>query len=251
MDKKFDYLVESERTLSGKFYGKEVKASHVRQLLISFSNSACLLDKVKKGVFYGKEIELLPKSIFHFGYAEDEKDIFHAIIGIATEAGELAEAYLKTFEENGEIDLVNLCEEIGDIFWYAAIIARQAGVSFEDIQRNNIEKLAKRFPDKFTEFNANNRDLAGEREILEKPFVQVYANQHQYSKPNDVVSVRGEQKQLNEFLPVELPNSIEAEVACISKAKLIEAFKASETRDDLPSFVTHEEIVDWIFKNFA
>lgn len=239
MDKKFDYLVESERTLSDKFYGKEVKANHVRQLLISFSNSACLLDKVKKGIFYGKEIELLPKGPFNFGGAEDTKDIFHAIIGIATEAGELAEAYLKTWNDENKagdkIDVVNLCEEIGDIFWYAAIIARQAGVSFEDIQRNNIEKLAKRFPDKFTEFNANNRDLDGERLILEKikqvGLIGTYAAIQQ-----------GE---------VELPQSIEPEVACISKAKLIEAFKASETREDLPSFVTHEEIVEWIFKNFA
>lgn len=226
MDKKFDYLVESERTLSGSFYGKEVKANHIRQLLISFSNSACLLDKVKKGVFYGKEIEQLPKSIFHFGYAEDEKNIFHAIIGIATEAGELAEAYLKTWEENGEIDVVNLCEEIGDIFWYAAIIAREAGVSFEDIQRNNIEKLAKRFPDKFTEFNANNRDLSAEREVLES--LQPRAGK-----------------------PVELPNSIEAEVGCISKAKLIEAFNAMNNIAPVSGIETPEQVADYIFKNFA
>lgn len=224
MDKKFDYLVESERTLSDKFYGKEVKANHVRQLLISFSNSACLLDKVKKGIFYGKEIELLPKGPFDFGPAVVNKDIFHAIIGIATEAGELAEAYLKVWDKGPEnIDVINLCEEVGDVFWYAAIIAREAGVSFEDIQQNNIEKLAKRFPDKFTEFNAQqeNRDLAAERKILET------------------------------VGQVELPNSIEAEVGCISKARLLEAFNASEVREDLPSCSSHEEVVEWIFKNFA
>lgn len=236
MDKKFDYLVESERTLSDKFYGKEVKANHVRQLLISFSNSACLLDKVKKGVFYGKEIELLPKSQFDFGVMEDTKDLFHAIIGIATEAGELAEAYLKSFEDGGKsLDIVNLCEEIGDIFWYAAIIAREAGVSFEDIQRNNIEKLAKRFPGKFTEFYANNRDLSAEREILETV--------------GKDVSIRDVRTPINEFLPVELPNSIEAEIGCISKAKLIEALNAMH--DALYYEGSAKEQADYIFKNFA
>lgn len=226
MSRQFDYLIESKRTLSDKFYGKEVKANHVRQLLISFSNSAFLLDKVKKGVFYGKEIELLPKGKFHFGYAEDEKDIFHAIIGIATEAGELAEAYLKAWDD-GKVDVVNLCEEIGDVFWYAAIIAREAGVSFEDIQRNNIEKLAKRFPDKFTEFNANNRDLAGEREILESLTID------------------------DAKTGIVLPKSIQPEVGCISKSDLIKAFKAMQSMAPIDQVESPEEVTEWIFKNFA
>lgn len=244
MDKKFDYLVESERTLSDKFYGSEVKELHLRNLFIHFSNTASLMDKLKKGLYYGRDIELLPKhATWNLALHEDKKDILHAIIGIATEAGELVDAYSEALRNRTEIDIVNLCEEVGDIFWYAAIIAREAGVSFEDIQRNNIEKLAKRFPDKFTEFNANNRDLSAEREILEKITVNCV-------KGGDV-SVRGVSKPINEFLPVELPQSIEPEVGCISKAKLIEAFKAMHNMAPVAGIETPEQVADYIFKNFA
>jgi ribosomal protein S17E len=32
----------------------------------------------------------------------------------------------------------------------------------------NVEKLAKRYPEKFTEYHAENRDLESERKILER-----------------------------------------------------------------------------------
>lgn len=104
-------------------------------------------------------------------------DILHGAIGISTEAGEILDAVKKSIFYGKPFDLVNLQEEIGDCFWYLAILAKEAGMSFEDIQTQNVAKLKKRYPEKFTEEKALNRDLGAEREVLEggsKPPIYTY-----------------------------------------------------------------------------
>ena len=86
----------------------------------------------------------------------------------ATEAGELLEALHATAYRGETFDVANAGEEIGDGFWYDALLARACGLTFDGIQRTNIAKLRHRFPDHFTEYDANNRDLFGERRILEE-----------------------------------------------------------------------------------
>lgn len=94
--------------------------------------------------------------------------IDHAVMGIVTEAGELMDAVKRVKIYNAELDKVNLAEEAGDLMWYLAILADELGVSFEEIWDKNIRKLKKRFPEKFTEGDAINRDLEKERKELEK-----------------------------------------------------------------------------------
>lgn len=94
-------------------------------------------------------------------------DILHGAIGISTEAGELLDAIKKHIYYGKKLDLINVKEEIGDIFWYTALICSRLNVSFEEIMRTNIEKLKARYPNKFTEDKAINRDIERERSILE------------------------------------------------------------------------------------
>lgn len=94
-------------------------------------------------------------------------NILHGALGISTEAGEILDAVKKSIFYGKPFDLVNLQEEIGDCFWYLAILAKEAGMSFEDIMAQNIAKLKARYPDKFTEHAALNRDLEKERNVLE------------------------------------------------------------------------------------
>jgi NTP pyrophosphatase (non-canonical NTP hydrolase) len=56
-----------------------------------------------------------------------------------------------------KLDTQNLTEELGDLFWYIAIMANRLGVSFEDIQERNIKKLNKRFSNGFSEKEANEK----------------------------------------------------------------------------------------------
>ena len=103
----------------------------------------------------------------HPDHDEDARNIIHGIIGKATEAGELLEALQRTVIYGDKFDFPNVNEEQGDGFWYDAVLARATGTTFEEIQKTNIAKLRHRFPDNFTNYDANNRDLSGERQILE------------------------------------------------------------------------------------
>jgi len=173
-------------------------------------------------------------------------NMLHVAWGLFTEVGELVDQAKKHIFYNKPLDVVNLKEELGDIMWYLAIIAREfnsekqsiledavfdwldgynymstddskenlidkldelqtqleylrkecmalyrsqstgyleenlntfiesffnliisLGLSFHDILETNINKLAKRYPDKFDSNLALNRDLKAEREVLE------------------------------------------------------------------------------------
>lgn len=93
--------------------------------------------------------------------------IEHGIMGIVTEAGELMDAIKKSKIYGKPLDRVNLVEEAGDVMWYLAILADELGVTFEEIWDKNIQKLQKRYPEKYTHDQALNRDLVTERKTLE------------------------------------------------------------------------------------
>ena len=52
--------------------------------------------------------------------------------------------------------------------WYCAIALDELDGDFDEVMKTNIAKLSARYPDKFTEHNAEVRDLDKERKILEK-----------------------------------------------------------------------------------
>lgn len=136
------------------------------------------LDSVKKYLFYGKPLKedalpltglsdsLRSTDMSSFINNETMIDIFHGVIGQATEAGEMLKA-LVSYMETGSIDLVNLGEEVGDQNWYQALILKRAGLTFDNVMTTNIQKLSLRFPNGFTEDKAINRDITAERLDLE------------------------------------------------------------------------------------
>ena len=151
-----------------------------------FISAGQMLDQIKKNTFYGKaytpaihdayETAVRDLEVIHDAPLQYEKEkyefvdprVFHSIIGIATESTELCEALLHTLTTGEDLDVVNILEENGDINWYQAIMMDACGGDWGDILENNIEKLKERFPEKFTNEDALNRDLDAERAILEK-----------------------------------------------------------------------------------
>lgn len=93
--------------------------------------------------------------------------LLHAFIGIGTESGELQDALKKHIWYGKPLDVVNVEEELGDVMWYWAVACDAIGANPTEILERNIAKLRKRYPEKFTAEQAVNRDLAGERAILE------------------------------------------------------------------------------------
>jgi NTP pyrophosphatase (non-canonical NTP hydrolase) len=94
--------------------------------------------------------------------------ILHAVMGMVTEAGELMDAVKRHLIYGAPIDHVNVKEENGDSFWYQALLARSSGFTFPECMDTNIAKLLKRFPEKFSEDRALNRDVDAERKLLER-----------------------------------------------------------------------------------
>ncbi len=98
---------------------------------------------------------------------EETTDMLHCAIGCSTEAGELLDAFKKHIFYGKPLDKINVGEEIADMMWYISNLARLSGLDVEMLLQSNINKLRVRFPDKFTEENAENRDLDAERKALE------------------------------------------------------------------------------------
>ncbi len=96
------------------------------------------------------------------------KRLLHAGIGLSTESGEFLDALKKHIFYGKELDRVNLAEEVGDLFWYIAIVADELGFKIEDVMERNITKLKARYGEKFSEERAENRDLNTERKILDQ-----------------------------------------------------------------------------------
>ena len=93
--------------------------------------------------------------------------MMHALLGMMSELGELADAIKKHLIYGASLDEVNLIEELGDGDWYRSLFGDALSVSFEEAWTKNIAKLRARYPDKFTEEKALNRDLEAERKALE------------------------------------------------------------------------------------
>lgn len=162
-----NYDEEAMRTLSDKFYGENVSRVRFLFLISEFIKVAVELDEVKRKVFYGKDLtHNFAQSMNDLVKQESDAHYIHGVLGLITEVGEIAENMVAHL--TGASDTVNLVEETGDVKWYLALLLnRVAQVPWNADEMINIQKLRKRFPDKFTEENAVTRDLFAEREVLE------------------------------------------------------------------------------------
>jgi len=74
--------------------------------------------------------------------------IVYPTLGLAGEAGEVANKVKKVLRDNGGVftDEVKkeLAKELGDAIWYCAALARDLGHTLEEICEMNLEKLASR-----------------------------------------------------------------------------------------------------------
>lgn len=69
-------------------------------------------------------------------------------MGVAGEAGEVVEKWKKIVAyKEGEVseqDLTELKKELGDVVWYIAVLAHSLGLSFDEVIKINVDKLADR-----------------------------------------------------------------------------------------------------------
>jgi len=83
--------------------------------------------------------------------------MLHVVSLLADEVGELSSAIKKAEVYGQPHDFGNIEEEIGDILWACAYAANVFGMSLETCARKNVEKLARRYPDGYTDRHASMR----------------------------------------------------------------------------------------------
>lgn len=70
-------------------------------------------------------------------------------LGIAGEAGEVADHLKKIIGHGHEFDIPKIRDELGDVLWYIAAIAHVLDINLEEVANRNIAKLEARYPKGF------------------------------------------------------------------------------------------------------
>lgn len=79
-------------------------------------------------------------------------------LGLAGEAGEIADFIKKVMYHDHENDHDHIAEELGDLLWYITRMCVAIGVPLQDVAVMNIAKLARRYPDGFDPERSKNRE---------------------------------------------------------------------------------------------
>lgn len=83
--------------------------------------------------------------------------LLHMVLGIAGEAGELVDAIKKMAIYNKPLDLDNVEEELGDLEFYMEGLRQELDLNREIILQKNIQKLQKRYGEKYSDKAAQER----------------------------------------------------------------------------------------------
>ena len=78
-------------------------------------------------------------------------------LGLAGEAGEVAELVKKGVFHRHTIDRTKVEEEIGDVLWYVVALCTALGLDLGEIMQANIEKLKVRYPHGYSSLDSQQR----------------------------------------------------------------------------------------------
>lgn len=80
---------------------------------------------------------------------QSERDMLnHAVLGLASEAGEVAGIFQKEYQGH-TIDPEHLKRELGDCLWMIAEACESRGWTLSEVMQANLDKLQERYPDGF------------------------------------------------------------------------------------------------------
>lgn len=93
------------------------------------------------------------------GFKPSEREIMIAwnALGLAGEAGEVADIVKKGIFHRHGLNDEQLKKEIGDVLWYAAALCTTLGFDLGEIMQLNIDKLKIRYPEGFSVEDSQNR----------------------------------------------------------------------------------------------
>ena len=91
----------------------------------------------------------------------DDKKITYPILGLVSEAGEVADKYKKIIRDKGgemsDDDRVEMLKEIGDVLWYLAAVCTDINMPLHQAALMNIQKLNSRLSRNVISGSGDNR----------------------------------------------------------------------------------------------
>lgn len=90
-------------------------------------------------------------------YSPEEIMLVWNALGLAGEAGEVADYIKKCIFHDHPLDVEKLIKELGDVQWYLAALATKIQVTLSQVMETNIEKLKARYPVEFNVDDSINR----------------------------------------------------------------------------------------------
>ena len=94
-------------------------------------------------------------------YPNADNNFIYPTLGLAGEAGEVAEKVKKILRDNNglasEERVQEIKKELGDVLWYLSQLATEFGLSLEEIAQSNLEKLLSRLERGVLNGNGDNR----------------------------------------------------------------------------------------------
>lgn len=82
-------------------------------------------------------------------------DVLIWSLGLAGEAGEVADFIKKVYGHGKAFDKEALKKELGDVLWYLSNLADAYGLTLAEVAQANVDKLRARYPNGFTVAEAN------------------------------------------------------------------------------------------------
>lgn len=89
---------------------------------------------------------------------DHESMLVNGALGLCGESGEVADLIKKHKFQGHPLAREKLIEELGDVAWYLAIMARALGCDLDDLLQGNVDKLRRRYPDGFAVDKSVHRD---------------------------------------------------------------------------------------------
>ena len=94
--------------------------------------------------------------------------VSHCVTSLSEFIADMMDLYKRHIFYNQELDVDELENMVDAVVYYLEILSYRSAGSMSEVMEKNIEKLAARYPEGFSDYHAVNRDLNKEREILEK-----------------------------------------------------------------------------------
>lgn len=94
--------------------------------------------------------ESVLRTITETALVSDKDWLLMGALGLCGEAGESAEVVKKHIFHGIPLDKDKLIKELGDVRWYLEVLCMAVGTGLKEVERLNVDKLQKRYPEKFT-----------------------------------------------------------------------------------------------------